>query len=55
MFTVFDESEIDILAEKSEYKKINVSSREEGRRSSYVKVCIHLVQLKESLDTINIL
>ena len=38
MFTVFDESEIDDLAKKNEYKKIKVSLREEGRLSSYVKV-----------------
>lgn len=37
MFTVFDESEIDILAKKSDYKKIKVSLREDGRLSSYVK------------------
>lgn len=38
MFTVFDESEIDTLAKKSDYKKIKVSLREDGRLSSYVKV-----------------
>ena len=38
MYTVFDESEIDDLAKKSEYKKIKVSLREDGRLSSYVKV-----------------
>lgn len=37
MFSVFDESEIDILAKKSDYKKIKVSLREDGRLSSYVK------------------
>ena len=38
MFTVFDESEIDRLAENLEYKKIRVSLREVGKLCSYVKV-----------------
>ena len=38
MFTVFDETEIDTLAEKSQYRKINVSLGEDRRLSSYVKV-----------------
>ena len=38
MFTVFDETEIDTLAEKRQYKKINVSLGEDRRLSSYVKV-----------------
>jgi len=37
MFTVFDETEIDTLAEKRQYKKINVSLGEDRRLSSYVK------------------
>ena len=44
MFTVFDESEIDTLAKKSEYKKIKVSLREDGRLSSYVKVSLSVSQ-----------
>ena len=37
MSDAFDESEIDVLAEKLDYKKIRVSLREEGKLSSYVK------------------
>ena len=37
MFTVFDEEEVDLAAEKSDFKKIRVSLREEGRLASYVR------------------
>ena len=50
MFTVFDETEIDTLAEKSQYRKINVSSGEDRRLSSYVKVLVDIFLLKESFD-----
>ena len=36
-FTVFEESDVDKWAEKSDLKKIRVSLREEGKLSSYVK------------------
>ena len=36
MYTVFDESDVDILAEKAGYKKIRVSLREKDKLTSYV-------------------
>ena len=44
MFTVFDEEEVDLAAEKSDFKKIRVSLREEGRLASYVRwVCVSVL------------
>ena len=44
MFTVFDEEEVDLAAEKSDFKKIRVSLREEGRLASYVRcLCVSVL------------